>query len=314
VPLGRKGKSFLIKQNQNLKGNVKSLLELFAMAMIFGKTILPDSEEQQLQSGQRQRRRGQLWLTEIMTHVIHFHQVRFRDFKIYYLDYVQQYLSSEFPHLVSYNRFVELMAAALVRLSAYLQSCYGACTGIAFIDSTTLAVCDNRGIGQHRVLRHLAQHGKNSMGWFYGFKLHLGVNKRGKLLSRRLSRGNIDDRTLVPKLVHRLFDCLYSDKGYLSQAQVKQLFETHCLYSVTKVRHNMKNPLLPLSDRLMCKRAPLEILADPLKSISRIEHIHYHIFTNFYVNLLAGLIAYCHKPKKPTLYLDLYHLENVIPN
>ena len=294
-----------------------SLLELFCHVDDFCQAYVPTWERQQVASGQRQRRRqGQLWLSEIMTIVIHFHQVRFRDFKTYYVGYVQRYLSGEFPQLVSYNRFVELMAAALVPLSAYLQSCYGVCTGIAFIDSTPLAVCDNRRIGQHRVFRDLAQRGKNSMGWFYGFKLHLVVNERGELLACRLSRGNVDDRTPVPKLVRRLFGWLYADKGYLSQALVKQLFETYRLYLVTKARRNMKNHLLPLSDRLMLrKRAILETITDQLKNISQIEHTRHRSFTNFCVNLLAGLIAYCHQPKKPALHLDLYpSLETVIPN
>jgi hypothetical protein len=294
-----------------------SLLELFCHVDDFCQAYVPSWEQQQLQSGQRQRRRqGQLWLSEIMTLVIHFHQVRFRDFKTYYLGYVRQHLARDFPHLVSYNRFVELMAAALVPLSAYLQSCYGTCTGIAFIDSTPLAVCDNRRIGQHRVFRSLARRGKNSMGWFYGFKLHLVVNERGELLACRLSRGNVDDRTPVPKLVRRLFGWLYGDKGYLSQALVKQLFQTQRLYLVTKVRRNMKNHLLPLSDRLMLrKRAILETITDQLKNISHIEHTRHRSFTNFCVNLLAGLIAYCHQPKKPALHLDPHpRLDDLIPN
>lgn len=294
-----------------------SLLELFCHVDDFCQEYVPSWEQQQLQNGQRQRRRrGQLWLSEVMTIMIHFHQVRFRDFKTYYLGYVRQHLAQDFPHLVSYNRFVELMSAALVLLSAYLQSCYGICTGIAFIDSTPLAVCDNRRIGQHRVFRHLARRGKNSMGWFYGFKLHLVVNERGELLACRLSRGNVDDRTPVPKLVHRLFGWLYGDKGYLSQALVKQLFQSQRLYLVTKVRRNMKNHLLPLSDRLMLrKRAILETITDQLKNISQIEHTRHRSFANFCVNLLAGLIAYCHQPKKPALHLDPHpRLEMLIPN
>ena len=114
----------------------------------------------------------------------------------------------------------------------------------------------------------------------------------------------------------RLFGWLYGDKGYLSQDLVRQLFQTQRLYLVTKVRRNMKNHLLPLSDRLMLrKRAILETITDQLKNISQIEHTRHRSFTNFCVNLLAGLIAYCHQPKKPTLHLDPHpRLETLIPN
>jgi len=35
--------------------------------------------------------------------------------------------------------------------------------------------------------------------------------------------------------------------------------------------------------------------------ISQIEHSRHRSPVNFMVNLLAGLIAYCHQPKKPSL-------------
>ncbi len=104
---------------------------------------------------------------------------------------MQVYLPAEFPQLVSYNRFVELMPSLLVPLCAYLQSCYGDCTGISFIDSTPIMVCHNRRIRRHRVFANIAQRGKNSVGWFFGFKLHLVVNDRGELLACRLTAGNV---------------------------------------------------------------------------------------------------------------------------
>jgi hypothetical protein len=294
-----------------------SLLELFCHVDDFCQTFVPQWERQQLQSGsKRRRRRGQLCLSEMMTLLIHFHQMRFRDFKTYYLGYVLPYLRSEFPGLVSYNRFVELIPSALVPLCAYLQSCYGDCTGISFIDSTPIAVCHNRRIAQHRVFADIAQRGKNSVGWFYGFKLHLVVNDRGELLACRMTTGNTDDRAPVPKLVKRLFGWLYADKGYISQPLVKELLETLGLHFITRIRDNMKNRLIRLSDHvLLRKRAILESIMDQLKNISQIEHTRHRSLASLMVNLVCGLIAYCHQPKKPGLHLVPYpHLEDVIPN
>jgi len=45
---------------------------------------------------------------------------------------------SEFPHLVSYPRFVALIPRMMIPLLAYLQRGSGACTGISFIDSTSM--------------------------------------------------------------------------------------------------------------------------------------------------------------------------------
>ena len=292
-----------------------SLLELFCHVDDFWLQFGPQWERELLATGAKHRRRaGQLCSSEIMTILIYFHQMRYRDFKTYYTQFVQVYLRSEFPHLVSYHRFVELIPSVLVPLCAYLRSCYGECTGISFIDSTPLAVCHNRRIGRHRVFADVAQRGKNSVDWFYGFKLHLIVNDRGELLACRLTAGNVDDRKPVPQLVNDLFGKLFGDRGYLSQPLTQQLRQRG-ITLITKLKSNMKNRLMLLSDKLLLRRRSiLETITDQLKNISQIEHTRHRSLANFMVNLVCGLIAYCHQPKKPGLALDLPQLEAVIPN
>lgn len=142
------------------------------------------------------------------------------------------------------------------------------------------------------------------MGWFYGFKLHLIVNDRGELLSLMLTPGNVDDRKPVPNLVEDLFGKLFADKGYISQPLFDRLLQTFNVQLITKLRSNMKNRLLPLADRvLLRKRSIIETIFDQLKNISQIEHSRHRSPTNFLVNVLCGLIAYCHKPLKPSLGL-----------
>lgn len=292
-----------------------SLLELFCHVDDFWMQFGPQWERELLAAGAKHRRRaGQLCASEIMTLLIYFHQMRYRDFKTYYTQFVQVYLRSEFPTLVSYQRFVELTPSVLVPLCAYLQSCYGECTGISFVDSTPLAVCHNRRIRQHRTFVGIAQRGKNSMGWFFGFKLHLAVNDRGELLACRLTAGNVDDRVPVPKLVQRLWGKLFGDKGYLSQPLTAQL-QQRGIHLITRLKSNMKNRLLLLSDKLLLRRRSiLETITDQLKNISQIEHTRHRSLANLMVNVVAGLIAYCHQPKKPSLALDLPQLQALIPN
>jgi transposase len=292
-----------------------SLLELYCHVDDFWQAFAPAWERELLQSGVKQRRRaGKLYPSEIMTILIHFHQMRYRDFKSYYTQYVQGHLTDEFPQLVSYPRFVELIPSVLVALCAYLRNCYGNCTGVSFIDSTPLAVCHNRRIPQHHTFAGIAQRGKNSVGWFFGFKLHLIVNDRGELLAVRLTAGNVDDRIPVPKLVQRLWGKLFGDKGYLSAPLTAQLHERG-IHLVTRLKSNMKNRLMLLSDKLLLRRRSiLETITDQLKNISQIEHTRHRSLANLMVNVVAGLIAYCHQPKKPSLALDLPQLEAFIPN
>jgi transposase len=245
-----------------------------------------------------------LALSEVMTIIIHFHQSHYRDFKAYYTQHVMVHLRSEFPHLVSYNRFVELMPGALLPLCVYLYSRLAVCHGLGFIDSTPLPVCHNKRIRRHKVFAGLAARGKTSLGWFYGFKLHLIVDDHGDLLAFYLTPGNVDDRKPVPHMAHKLWGKLFGDKGYLSQALFERLFHQG-LQLITPLRKNMPNRLMPLMDKLLArKRSIIETINDQLKNISQIAHTRHRSPTNFLVNLIAGLIAYTHQPKKPSLHLS----------
>jgi len=139
--------------------------------------------------------------------------------------------------------------------------------------------------------------------WFYGFKLHLVVNDRGDLLACQITQGLVDDRKPLPHLAQRLFGKLLGDKGYLSQRMFQQLF-AHGIELLTPIKRNMKNRLVTRSDKwLLRKRVIIETINDQLKNISQIEHSRHRSPTNFLVNVICGLIAYCHQPKKPSLRL-----------
>ena len=143
------------------------------------------------------------------------------------------------------------------------------------------------------------------MGWFFGFKLHLVVNDRGEILQFCITHGNVDDRKPVPHLAQKLLGKLFGDKGYLSQALARSLREMFDLQLITKLRKNMKNQLMTMTDRILLRhRSVIESIIDQLKNISQIEHSRHHSIPNFLVNVLCGLIAYCHRPSKPSLGLD----------
>jgi hypothetical protein len=289
-------------------GIAVSILDLFCSVDEFWVRFAPQWQAELLQAGRRQRRRAtQLHPSEIMTRLIWFHQSHYRTFKAYYTEHVQVHLRGEFPHLVRYARFVALLPSVLGPLAVYLHTQFGAGTGISFVDSTALAVCHPARIRQHRVFAATARRGKTSVGWFYGFKLHLVVNDRGEMLAFTLTPGNVDDRRPLPQMlarVRRLFGTLIGDRGYISQPLTQQLLIEHGVHLVTKLRQNMRNRLLDLSDKLLLrKRAIIETIYDQLKNICQIEHSRHRSPTNFLVNLLSGLIAYCQQPKKPSLNL-----------
>ena len=283
---------------------MNNVTELFCAVDDYWQEFEPMWNKQQIESGARQRQRStRLSMSEVMTIIILFHQSSYRHFKAFYMEYVCTHMGNEFPKLVSYNRFVELMGRAMVPLYGFLHTQLGESTGIAFIDSTPIAVCHNRRIPSHRVFTGIAQRGKTSMGWFYGFKLHLVINDKGEVLAFRLTPGNVDDRKPVLQLTQGLTGKLFGDKGYISKDLSETLF-ARGLHLITGIRKNMTNKLMAIRDKLLLrKRALIETVNDQLKNISQIEHTRHRSISNFIVNLLAGLIAYCLQPKKPSLNL-----------
>lgn len=289
-----------------------SILPLFADIDDFCQTFEPAFKVKLLKSGTlRRHRKSTLILSEIMTIIVWFQQSGYRNFKDFYRKEVCQHLRDEFPNLVSYNRFVELMPWALVPLCFYLQTRKGQTAGIAFIDSLPIAVCHNRRIPSHKVFARVAERGKSSVDWFYGFKLHLVVNDQGELLAFHLTPGNVDDRKPVPKLAKGLFGKLFGDRGYISKALQEALSEQN-LQLITKIKKNMKNRLLSVFDQLLLrKRALIETINDQLKNICQIEHTRHRSTANFLVNVIAALVAYTYKEKLPSLNIRVKELERL---
>jgi hypothetical protein len=142
-----------------------------------------------------------------------------------------------------YNRMVELCSESMLPLAAYLKNfALGNCSGISFIDSTPLRVCHNRRIHNHKVFEGLAKRGQCSIGWFYGFKLHLVTSDTGEVIDFLLTPGNVDDRGPLrnKNFTKRLWGKLYGDKGYISKELFHNLF-ANGIHLVTKLRKNMKS-------------------------------------------------------------------------
>ena len=243
-------------------------------------------------------------LSEIMTILIMYHLSGYRTFKWYYTKYVMVYQKKNYPDLVSYNRFVEIMEYALVPLVLYIvRARFVKCSGISFVDSTPIKVCDNHRIRTNHVFSEYAKMGKSSMGWFYGFKLHLIINEQGEILSFCLTSGNVDDRNekVMDSLTKEIFGKLFADRGCISQKLFENLLKKD-ITLITRAKENMKNKLMDYYDRLMLrKRTVIESVNDFLKNICNIEHSRHRSITNFLVNLVSALAAYSFLPKKPSI-------------
>lgn len=211
-----------------------------------------------------------------------------------------------FPDLVSYNRFLELKQMIAPVIFLFLQHNHGQETGTYFVDATKLPVCHNKRIRRHKVFSGLAERGKTSVGWFYGFKLHLVINERGEIMSFMVTPGNIDDRKPLTGLFKKFIGTAFADKGYLGKEWLEKM-QKMGIKLITSVRQNMKKPLMNKQEKhALSKRGLIETVIDQLKNTCHIDHTRHRSFNNFIVNTLSALAAYFFKPKKPSINLNLF--------
>lgn len=287
------------------------ITEIFCIADDFCKEFEKNASEFLLNtdnSHSKRNRKCSMSDSEIITILICFHIGQFRNFKHYYLNHVATALSSDFPDLLSYSRFIQIEHRVIIPLVMFIRLIgFGSCTGISFVDSTRIAVCHNKRIRTNRVFKGMAELGKSTMGWFYGFKLHLVCNDRGELLNFCLTKGNVDDRDagVFNVLSRKLFGDLFADKGYIS----KKLFDVlwnEGIHLVTGIRSNMKNQLMGMREKILLrKRSVIETINDELKNICQIEHSRHRGRANFLMNLVSGIAAYCLFDKKPSIKYEM---------
>ena len=158
-------------------------------------------------------------------------------------------------------------------------------------------------VKRNKVFKGIATTGKSTMGWFYGFKLHLIINDKGEILNFVMTQANVDDRAPLKnkKFVEKIKGKLYCDKGYVGQKLTEILFMDG-LHLITSVRNNMKNVLMELKDKILLrKRSVIETVNDELKNMCQIEHSRHRSFAGFIANTIAALIAYSFFQKKPAI-------------
>ncbi len=288
----------------NTKAN---LIEIYYFVHEFCKEFNEMIKPYQLDESPAKKRRNRpskLNDAEVITILIAFHMGCHRNLKHFYVFYVQKHLGREFPETVSYNRFVELQQKVLLPMTLFLKVARaGKCTGISYTDSTPIRVCKNKRIFNHKVFDGLAQRGKSTMGYFFGFKLHLVINDKGEIIEFAITPGNIDDREPLKNadFVKRLRGKLFADKGYVSQ-QLFDLLFVNGIQLITGLRRNMKNQLMTMEDKILLrKRSVIETVNDELKNICQIEHSRHRSFNNFLTNIISALLAYSYFAKKPSI-------------
>jgi hypothetical protein len=269
------------------------LVETFCEFDDFCKSIRTQWEAMLLTDGKTPDRKhgpeGGLIDSEIMTLLALYHCSRFKNFKTFYNHVVIGMLRPFFPGAPCYERFITPTKRVWALLAVFLASRMGRKTGIYYIDSTPLSVCHNKRIAKHKVFAGHAGRGKTSMGWFFGFKLHLVFNHQREIVALKLTPGNVSDTTPVTKgLVGKLF----GDKGYIGQKLAHELLRRG-LALLTRVRSNMKSlPVSFLDKALLNGRNIAETIIGHIKEFSSLRLPKHRSVANAFTHITAAIIAY----------------------
>jgi hypothetical protein len=243
----------------------------------------------------------------MMTIYIGFHLSHHTNFKSYYKEFLSVHYKHLFPNLISYERFNQVQNRLFMPLMLYINNRgLGQCTGISYVDSTTLPVCHIKREKQHKVFKGIAQKSKSTMGWFFGFKIHLIINDKGEILSFCFSRANVDDRDpqIMSIMTKEVFGKLFGDRGYIDQKLAEYLWNDG-VELIYKRRKNMKSMNLSDTDKILLrKRALIETVNDELKNICSIQHTRHRSLQGFLNNAISALIAYQSFDKKPSIKIS----------
>ena len=280
------------------------LVEIFCNFDDFCKSVETEWQATLLHDGHghRQQRHGPeggLCDSEIMTLLVLYHASQFKNFKTFYNGVVLGLLRPFFPGAPCYERFLTLTKQVWVLLAFFLASRRGRHTGIYYIDSTPLPVCHNRRIAKHKVFEGLAARGKTSMGWFFGFKLHLVFNHLREIVAVKLTPGNVSDTAPVPKLTKDLIGKLFGDKGYIGK-KLAELLLRRGLALMTRVRSNMKSLPVSFFDKaLLNGRNIAETIIGHIKEFSSLRLPKHRSVFNAFTHITAAIIAYQINPLSP---------------
>lgn len=294
---------------------IDKLIEIFIAVDDFFKEFETEINKTRLLDPNKsvRNRKSMLCESEMMTILIAFHHSHYTNFKAFYKEYVCQFWTDLFPGLISYERFNQTQHRVMIPMMAFLSiKALSFSRGVNFIDSTPLRVCHIKREKQHKVFKNLAAKSRGTMGWYYGFKLHLVINDKGELLSFYLSKANVDDRNIkvLQTLTKNIFGKLYGDRGYISKTLTDFLWNDG-ISLVYKRKRNMKKQNLSDEDKLFLrKRSLIESVNDELKNICSIEHTRHRSLRGFLNNLVAALCAYHFFDKKPSLKFEEVQVQN----
>lgn len=192
-----------------------------------------------------------------------------RNWKDFYA-HVKTYHGQDFPKLPAYQNFLEAINSLSILATIMLQgfmNIFNKLTGekgLKFTDSTRLRVCEIKREFSHKACKGLASKSKSSMGWFYGFKLHIICNELMQILNLKITAATRDERKTLEMMWNNIFGMIIADAGYVSKKLEEKALSLG-KFLLTGVRANMRKIMTETEHQLLKMRQLVETVFSVLK-------------------------------------------------
>ena len=275
---------------QMVKYNSDFVINLFCIIDDICKQIIPFKDKS---NGGRP---NNLTISELITISILFLNSNCDAFsKFYFFANLQDYFNlNSYPRLL--HNLKSTLIWQLVILTLICHKNRKLCDRIKLIDSMPIRVCKNKRIFTYKT-SDLADRGKSSIGWFYGFKVHLVVDRNGRLLNFKITGGNISDQNqvLLRQLTKHLKGLLIGDAGYQSKEMFSE-FKERGLYFLTGLKQSRKNLNMPVFQgyHLLKKlRQKLETINGQIKFRQSMESSLPRSDNHYFWRYVSAILSFC---------------------
>ena len=227
---------------------------------------------------------------------------------------IQYCMQRDFPVMPSYQQFCEGLQSSFMYLAIIgqilAQMSRAQEKDEYIVDASAMPICKIAYANQASLGQGLADYGKTLEGWFFGFKIHLIINKNMEIVSFKFSPASTSDITVLDeKMVLGLKGFLIGDKGYISSKKTEQFLKNGLLL-ITRPRKNMKKtPVTKNVLFLLSKRQRVETVFGQLKDNFMLICRKARSVQSFFAHACAALITYMLKTKPGLLSIEFDKLE-----
>lgn len=211
--------------------------------------------------------------------------------------HIKTYHRQDFPNLPTYGNFIKAMnklsSLAIILLKGFMNvfQKMTAKERLKFTDGTKLKVCEIKREFSHKVCKGYASKSKTTMGWFYGFKLHIICNELMQILNLKITTAATDERRALEMIWNNIFGTIVADAGYIGK-RIKEKARKLGKFLFTGVRANMKKIMSETEHQILNLRERVETVFSVLKLRMGLETTLPRSLFGFFAHYLWCITAY----------------------